>query len=93
MTTEQKQILKDSRMALIVLGVALMLGFWVGRASACDSFVSYMEEANTGLRCYGKSPDWKIGEPDGGCIEIDSKDSRLKAICYKLDEISKKIDK
>ena len=36
---------KDARLALIVVGIALLLGVWIGRASACDSYEECMDMA------------------------------------------------
>ncbi len=47
MSPKRMQILRDSKIALIVLFTAFILGVWVGKASACSSFSECMDKSRS----------------------------------------------
>ncbi len=81
--TKRNQILKDARLALTVLSIAFLLGLFVGRASACDSY----EECIKDVKYFDRRDQDTWSDYWNRDLAIQ------KAIAYKLDEISKKLDK
>lgn len=72
--------------SIVVLLVALMIGVWIGRASACDSYENCVEMAKA-------NGSQAIEANRGIAIDNQSIGFALQAIAYKLDEISRKLDK
>lgn len=70
----------DITLAIVVIVAMLVIGFMCGRAWACDSFDECMEHTSGAI-------------PSAQGADSFYEQEYLKAIAYKLDEISKKLDK
>lgn len=84
--------IRDARIALWVLTAAIAIGFflgWTAKANACEDYES----------CLNPTTDWREvpikGQDLVGTINTKVEPTEyqiLKAIAYKLDEISQKLD-
>lgn len=84
MSKEQKM---DVVIAFSVLFVVFFMGLFCGRAWACDSYTDCIEHSNEAI-------DGRVGSKSVPIFMSDEerKISAIKAIAYKLDEISKKLE-